>query len=289
MTSPYFPFYPRDWLLDYKVRCLSWAERAIYFDLLCHLWLEKTCTLPNDDKYLSKILLIPIAKWRKIKYKLFVQNEIFLIQNERVFNKRLSKEFEVMQKKVQVQSQNAKKRWSNDGSKPASNKESDAKEGMPWHKVGMTLAMPLEQIQNRTDTEYNNNNSTTSVGSPAMGEVRCRPNDYVVVLEKYVPGFVFTQKNMRLGELWSFWQGKGVMPEDVERAMDYAREMGKDVKSPYYVQDIAVKFAMHRREPISFEAPKSKQTAIDEQNARHQETIRKAKAIVEAAGGDDAT
>jgi hypothetical protein len=158
-------------------------------------------------------------------------------------------------------------------------------------KCNVTETLPkrysngIEQNRNRIDTEQ----IRTDTDAGNVTPLAVHANDYVVVLEKYLPSFVFTQKNMRLGSLWLFWQGKGVMPEDVERAMDYAREMGRDVKSPFYIEDIAVQFAMHRREPTKCEAPKSKQAAADEAEKARKEKIRKAVALIEAKEKADAS
>ena len=35
MINPYIPFYPRDWLAEYRLRMLSPADRGIWIDLLC--------------------------------------------------------------------------------------------------------------------------------------------------------------------------------------------------------------------------------------------------------------
>ena len=64
----HFPFYPRDWLAD--TRKLSAVEARAYIDLLCHMWLEPDCTLPNDDAQLARMASVPIYKWRKIRVRL---------------------------------------------------------------------------------------------------------------------------------------------------------------------------------------------------------------------------
>lgn len=50
-TLPYLKFYPGDWLADRKVRRLSPAARALYWDLLSVAWLEGS--IPADTNELA--------------------------------------------------------------------------------------------------------------------------------------------------------------------------------------------------------------------------------------------
>lgn len=64
---PYVPFYCSDWLGDTKVRRMSWEERAIHFDLLCHAWQEP---IPADADERAQLLGINRRKldaaWRRV-------------------------------------------------------------------------------------------------------------------------------------------------------------------------------------------------------------------------------
>lgn len=60
---PAFQFYPRDYLSDAKTRAMSFKERGMYWDLVCHCWLEGR--LPSDDAKLARILGVPIQDFKK--------------------------------------------------------------------------------------------------------------------------------------------------------------------------------------------------------------------------------
>lgn len=64
---PYVPFYCSDWLGDTKVRRMSFEERGIHFDLLCHAWQEP---IPADADERAQLLGIPKRKlstaWAKV-------------------------------------------------------------------------------------------------------------------------------------------------------------------------------------------------------------------------------
>lgn len=128
MKTPYFPFYPQDWLSDPKVAQLTYEERGIYFDLLCRMWsfADGTCSLPNDDSFICRILNLRPAKWKKVK-SILVHSvaPVFYIENNRILNKRLQKEFATAKKKSENNSASIKKRWRDNHSKSLNNKESE--------------------------------------------------------------------------------------------------------------------------------------------------------------------
>jgi len=57
--SPAFQFYPKDFLADAKTRAMTFKQRGMYWDLVCHCWLEGS--LPADPKEIARILGIPTA------------------------------------------------------------------------------------------------------------------------------------------------------------------------------------------------------------------------------------
>lgn len=113
MKAPYFPFYPKDWLLDSKVKRLSREQRSFYFDLLCRMWIEsEDTTLPSDDITICTLLDIRPSKWKKLKAVFFdKENGVLQEENGKIFNKRLKKESEIFKNKSETNSENANKRW----------------------------------------------------------------------------------------------------------------------------------------------------------------------------------
>lgn len=57
--APAFQFYPKDYLSDAHTRAMTFKQRGMYADLLCHCWLEGA--LPSDPAAISRILGIPTA------------------------------------------------------------------------------------------------------------------------------------------------------------------------------------------------------------------------------------
>ena len=53
-SLPFFPFYPSNWRNDFNVIALSRAQRGLYMDLLCLMWMSGTCSIPNDPAALSE-------------------------------------------------------------------------------------------------------------------------------------------------------------------------------------------------------------------------------------------
>lgn len=114
MNAPYFPFYPRDWLADPKVMFLSYDERGVYFQLLCLAWTygEDTCSLPNDDRALAKLLGLTPEEWARYRQVLVDGDKpVFHSFRGRLVNSRLKLEYEKLREKSKNLSVNAKKRW----------------------------------------------------------------------------------------------------------------------------------------------------------------------------------
>lgn len=126
MQTPYFPFYPQDWLADPKVAQLNYEERGVYFELLCRAWTfeDGSCSLPDDDSFLCRILNLRPAKWRKLR-SVLVDGiaPVFRSVDGRLVNGRLLKEYGKVKEKSRVLSANAKKRWGDESSESATNKK----------------------------------------------------------------------------------------------------------------------------------------------------------------------
>ena len=65
-----FMFYPKDWLADCNVRLMTFAERGMYFDLLCYCWLNNG-SLPDNTQALANLIGTSLeefeAAWPQIK------------------------------------------------------------------------------------------------------------------------------------------------------------------------------------------------------------------------------
>ena len=84
--APAFQFYPKDWLTDPDVVCMSMAQKGAYITLICYCWKEDK--LPNNPDYIRKLLgNVPKWKtlWNGIKHK-------FEIRGNYLIHPRLEKE-----------------------------------------------------------------------------------------------------------------------------------------------------------------------------------------------------
>ena len=77
--SAAFQFYPKDWLSDADVVCMTFAQKGAYITLLCYCRMEGQ--LPNNDDYIRK-LLGNVRNWKTlwsgIKHKFEVEGD-FLV------------------------------------------------------------------------------------------------------------------------------------------------------------------------------------------------------------------
>ena len=106
---PAFQFYPKDWLSDADVICMTFAQKGAYITLLCYCWLEGQ--LPNNDDYIRKLLgNVPKWKslWNGIKHKFEVEGD-FLVQ-PRLEYERMKQE-EYRKKKSVAGKKGMEKRW----------------------------------------------------------------------------------------------------------------------------------------------------------------------------------
>lgn len=113
---PYFPFYPDDWLDCEKIFKMDLECEGAYIRVLSALW-KKGGYIPDDSRWCCNILRCKPAKWKKIRKVLVEDSQVLLSENGKIFNRRLNEELEVFLKKSQKSSDNANKRWRNEGKK----------------------------------------------------------------------------------------------------------------------------------------------------------------------------
>jgi uncharacterized protein YdaU (DUF1376 family) len=120
MSIPYFPMYAQDWLSDPEVSALSYEEQGILFHLMCRMWQTSSCSLPDDDLKISRLMKLNHNKWQRIKASL---STVLTYSNGTFFSKRLMSEFQIATKLSGVNSKSAKKRWEVEGCKLLIDKE----------------------------------------------------------------------------------------------------------------------------------------------------------------------
>jgi uncharacterized protein YdaU (DUF1376 family) len=107
MAIPYFPMYAQDWLCDPEVSSLSFEEQGIFFHLMCRMWQTSTCSLPDDDLKIARMLRLNHNKWQRVKQSL---SSVITFKDGVFFSSRLSAEFSISGKKSKNNSETAKNR-----------------------------------------------------------------------------------------------------------------------------------------------------------------------------------
>ena len=118
---PALPLWTDAWIADTKH--LSRGERGLYADLLVEMWRTPSCSVPNDMEWLTKHLSLTLDEITILKSLIkefchFDANGIEVayarevpVASERLYQKRLSKEWTYLKEQSKRQSQNAKSRW----------------------------------------------------------------------------------------------------------------------------------------------------------------------------------
>lgn len=82
MKRPAFQFYPQDWLSDFYVKSMTYEQKGIYIDLLCLMWTEESCSLPDDQESLEVILKVSSSTLATVLKR-------FIKKGGKIFHKRL--------------------------------------------------------------------------------------------------------------------------------------------------------------------------------------------------------
>lgn len=90
MKRPSFQLYPKDFLADRKVVVMTNDQVGGYFKLLCHMWLEDDCSLPNEPEELMALSGLDERSLEKV-LRCFIA---LRSQTDRITHKRLMEERE---------------------------------------------------------------------------------------------------------------------------------------------------------------------------------------------------
>lgn len=158
--KPWFKFYPSDFLTG--TIDLSPAEVCVYIKLICRMY-EREGEIERDDLRLAKLCGMRPQSFAKHLTALIGQGKI--IENDgRLSNERVITETKKWQKSGLIQSQNARKRWSQSQEKSEKNQSpSDAKAsktGMPNGCQNDAYARVSEA--RKKDSEYVSDSETHS-------------------------------------------------------------------------------------------------------------------------------
>ena len=102
----HIPLFPDAYLRD--TTHLTTEEHGAYFLLLMAAWGNDDCTLPYDEKRLAALAKMPLLKWRKIAHIIL---EFWTIDNGRISQSRLLREFAYVQDKSKKAREAVQERW----------------------------------------------------------------------------------------------------------------------------------------------------------------------------------
>lgn len=105
MSVPYFRFYPTDY--DADTSHLTLLEDGVYSRLLRVCWMTPGCSIPDDEAWIFRRLRVRSDEEKQAVRS--VLNEFFRRSEGRIFNDRLTREFEQAAERQEVASENGKK------------------------------------------------------------------------------------------------------------------------------------------------------------------------------------
>ncbi len=114
MRFPHFDFFPSDWQSDTSNAALTFEEQGVHMRLLCLLWDQDDCTLPDNDELIARWLKVSRRKWRQWRAVL-IDGEFAVLcaENGRIFSKKLRKIFEKAVADSESNRRAAAIRWQN--------------------------------------------------------------------------------------------------------------------------------------------------------------------------------
>ncbi len=132
MNLPFFNFYARDWLAD--TQHMTYEQKGVYHDLLCHMWLREDCQLPDDERFMTGLLHVSVAKWRALRAFLVEgYAPVLRLTDGFLCNRRLKEERAKADKKSEVRAKAADSRWHGGGSKAMQKQSSEDANAMQMH------------------------------------------------------------------------------------------------------------------------------------------------------------
>lgn len=125
MKSPWFRFFPVDWLCGTSE--LSAGERGVYITLIAKMY-DHGGAIPRDDARLARLCGLPVVGFRRALETLIEQGKI-TTEGDDLFNPRAKREVSERENRVDISRQNANSRWK----KSKQNQHSDSKSASDPH------------------------------------------------------------------------------------------------------------------------------------------------------------
>lgn len=152
---PYMPFWTDAYLAD--TRHLSTLEHGAYLLLLITAWRSKEKCLPDDDKLLARYAGLTAAQWKRIGPTI---RAFFTVENEQLFQSRLTREAVAVKQKQKSQSRNAR-------AKHQKNKKTDPAVAESGSELACAKPVPNPATYSHSHKERKNRSHQVHTGAPA--------------------------------------------------------------------------------------------------------------------------
>lgn len=144
--TPWFPFYPADWLSSTDISLMTPEQEGAYLHLLCHAWDSYDCGLPSDPKCLATLSRLG-SRWTKVGWSVL---EKFEQREGRLYNPRQLREWQIAKGRSMANSINGRKgadsKWRTDGAAILSPSENNgAAKISPERKDGLSQSQSQSQ------------------------------------------------------------------------------------------------------------------------------------------------
>ena len=142
--APSMPLFVDAFLAD--TMHLTAEETGAYICLLMSMW-RHNGSVPNDDKDNARITRLGMKKWRAMKPRIM---KFLVVENGRLTQKRLQKEWSYVESKSRKQSQNSRARWD-----AVSNKNKDLADPTAYPKKSSGIS-PHTHTHKKKNTKKKN-------------------------------------------------------------------------------------------------------------------------------------
>lgn len=199
MGSPAFQFYPNDWLGSVKIAIMPPEYEGGYIRLLCWMWNDEDCSLPDNDEILSTLSRLN-ERWfnggSTVVRKCFIPHptKVGFVTNKRLQKER-NKQLEWSEKSRQAGIKSAEKRAENKNKQPL----------QPPFNHRSTTVQPNVNTQSQSQSQSSFTSSTQNEKNEIfLKNIELRKTEFLNELENFKEKY---EKEM-LHAFFNYWTEK---------------------------------------------------------------------------------
>lgn len=258
MKTPYFAFYPQDWLSDPKMAQLTYEERGVYFELLCRMWTfnDGSCTLPDEDGFIARVLRVRPSKWEKLKAVLLDGPAPVLHRIDgKIANKRLSEEYAKALDKSGKASAAAKKKNENKNADAFPKNDFNDDKSLTGNETGSANAQRPECYR-ETDTETDST-ALNPIGAEGIPDIPETLHHWTVFFQRQGYGIWDIRNKREVVDEFNYWIEKKVSQQMVLDAIAKAGTKSRGRYPISYYFPIVGDFISLRDKPAPARKPRN--------------------------------